>query len=861
MSEVPRPVGWNTWDVRYHTGVAHLPTGLRLRFGLAAPRGDAVHDGFTWRHGLVRLGHHTVDGAYAQVTVAALETTLDLQFAGGGDTLDAVASATADGPTGQQVRQLSDQASVRSGSPADVVVIVDRMPGFDVEVRFDVEASRTGHANVAGSAPTTGAVDGILPPAMTVLVDGRPWRLMLNAPIQSTTTGDDGALHVTVAGADATELAVRLDPVRTEAGRSDPATDAAVADQVNGAGAELVNVTAPEPVSAARTELVNVTASERVSSARTTALAERLHTSGWLGDAGDAYVRAVAWNTVYAPDLDRVLTPTSRDFVCAEREGFYGTWALHTWDTFFTGLVASWVDPSYARGIFGQILDQADERGMLPNRVSDDRGRTDDRSQPPVGALTVLKAYLGSGLSDQTRDRTILSSGYDALRRWHEWWPTARRGPHGLLAWGSDPAVRVSNDQASATDGDEHVHDEPGTALLLDQARRESGLDDSPMYDDVTYDASTHTMDLADVGLNALHIADAEALAVVAGRLDDDATATKLREEAEAARSEFNRLLWDAEHGEYRNRSADGEFSERVSPTMLYPLLAGGPTEEQAASLVGRLLDLAVLGGEPPLPSAARNDPSFSTRYWRGRVWAPMVYLAVEGLRRYGFDDEVRQIVRSLLDIFLDEWNRHSHVRENYPVRPGEDVRPLAARSDGLMSWGSLLAYLAFQELADPRVDGWRFAHPGADAELAGIPTGDGRLTVRAAETLTVLLGPSAPTSLDAEATASPRPEPKPPVTGQATGSATVLLEADPHVVVSAYRRGRDVVSGVATAHGSAGRISVAPPPGAHGRVEVHVDDASAVHTFGSGQQIEVDVPAPGVSVLFQMTREKHHSE
>ncbi|MFD0476594.1 hypothetical protein ACFQ0B_56445 [Nonomuraea thailandensis] len=125
-------------------------------------------------------------------------------------------------------------------------------------------------------------------------------------------------------------------------------------------------------------------------------------------------------------------------------------------------MVASTVDREHAREIFGQILPFADAAGMIPNRVSDDKGVTADRSQPPVGALTVRKAYLASGLSDGTRDRELLSGTFAALLAWHNWWPRARRGPHGLLAWGSDP-----------------VEGDPGSSTL-DRTKRESGLDDSP---------------------------------------------------------------------------------------------------------------------------------------------------------------------------------------------------------------------------------------------------------------------------------------------------------------------------------------------------------------------------------------------
>jgi hypothetical protein len=117
-----------------------------------------------------------------------------------------------------------------------------------------------------------------------------------------------------------------------------------------------------------------------------------------------------------------------------------------------------------------------------------------------------------------------------------------------------------------------------------------------------------------------------------------------------------------------------------------------------------------------------------------------MAFLAIEGLRRYDLTEHSRPIVDALLRLFLSEWDTHSHVRENYPATVGEDVRAFKARSDGLMAWGGLLAYLAFGELADARPDGWHFAHPGTPAELANLPLGDGRLTVSAGERLTVTL-------------------------------------------------------------------------------------------------------------------------
>lgn len=641
---VPEPRGWNTWDVRAHTGMTHLPSGLRVRFGLLDAAGAPVLDGFTWRNGLVRLGHHTVDGSFAEVTVEAGSVRLRLTMAGGP----------------------GDELYVRAESAGTVVV---EWP------------------------------------------DATGWRLDRD--------GDD----VLVAPADS-------------------------AATVHDTGAVLEQ-------------------------RRAAADAARPTSGGWYRDAADALTRAVTWNTVHAPDLDRVITPTSRDFVSVERQGFYGSWALHAWDTFFTGLVASVVDRDYARGIMAQILPFADAAGMVPNRVSDERGTTWDRSQPPVGALTVLSAYLAGGLSDETRDRRLLEATYEGLLAWHDWWPARRRGPHGLLAWGSDP---VDGDPESAT---------------LDRTKRESGLDDSPMYDEAAYDPATHTMDLADAGLNALHVADAEALAAMARILGDDATAARLTAEAGDARATAAKLFWDDTARQYRNLRADGSHDPHVSPTLLYPLLGGFPDAATAASIADALLAPDVLGGDRPLPSVARNDSGFAATYWRGRIWAPMAYLAVQGLRRYDLRDHSRAVSGALLELFLAEWETHSAVRENYPAFDGEDLTGFQQRSDGLMAWGGLLAHLAFGELAEARPDGWRFAHPGVPAELANLPLGDGRLTVTAADRLIVTL------------------------------DGVVLIDAAPGVVVTAYRRTSTEVSAVLTGSGDV-RI--------HGGPEVVTVDGGTRH-------------------------------
>lgn len=676
MTSTPEPRGWNTWDIRYHTGVTHLPSGLRLRVAFDSGPGTDPIEGFTWRHGLADLGRHTIDGRYAEAAVTADGARLSYRFESDGDVVSGRASLT------------EPQARHR------IVLIVDSMDG-EVDVT----------------------------PELTVRQDGREWRLRTSGV---TTERVGGALHLFF------DAEARFD--------CRPA-DATPPPEV---GASVGGPLAPE-----------------------------LRTSGWLGESGAALARALPWNTVFAPAWQDVTTPASRDFVCREREGFYRGIAVHCWDSFLCGMLAGMLDPAYALGMFTQALDRVTPEGFVPNRVSDERGTTTDRSQPPVGSLAVLHAYLCSGLSEATRDRGLLDACFTRLRRWNAWWPAARRGPHGMLAFGSDPIA-----------GNEHA----GT---LDATKRESGLDDSPMYDEARYDPATHTMDLADVGLTALYAADLEALTEIAGRLGDD-SADVLRAEYERWRAAIDATLFDEASGVYRNRHADGTFSPHTSPTLLYPLLAGVPAADRAAAIADVLLRPEVLGGSPPLVSTARDDPGFSDTYWRGRVWGPIAYLAAEGLRRYDLDEHLAAVADELLALHAREWSGRRHVRENYPATPGEDVNPLAMRSDALHPWGNLLCYVAVRRLVDARVDGWRFAHPGRVTEISGIRVAEGLLTVRADDRLTVLLDDQP------------------------------LFVADPAVVIEAVSYDKDVTSArLRTVPDAAGRLAPVTVRGPDGLVEV----------------------------------------
>jgi putative isomerase len=401
-----------------------------------------------------------------------------------------------------------------------------------------------------------------------------------------------------------------------------------------------------------------------------------LRSGGWLADAAAGLSRVVAWNTIWEPQGGRVCTPVSRDW-CRDYNGF-GPHVLFCWDTFFCALLAALESPALARANLRAILQEATPEGFIPNFGSAN-GASLDRSQPPVGAYCVLKL-----LTAGTLDHPFVAEVYPALLRWHRWWLPNRDGNgDGLLEWGSNPP------SPGARDWESHNRQ---------AAMYESGLDNSPMWDEVAFNPTTNTLELIDVGLNALYALDAWALSQLAALLGYMEEHDALLAEHSAFGAHINALLWNEAAGCYQNRHWDGRFSQHCSPTLLYPLLAGIVPPERATSMVQRLLAPEMLGGSPPLPSIARNDPAFAQQiYWRGRVWPPLNFLVYEGLRRAGFASEASALAQQSLALFLAEWQHEGHVHENYngSTGDGDDSR----WSDPLYTWGALLAYIAIEEL------------------------------------------------------------------------------------------------------------------------------------------------------------------
>jgi hypothetical protein len=426
----------------------------------------------------------------------------------------------------------------------------------------------------------------------------------------------------------------------------------------------------------------------------------RPHIDGLFAGAPEAIGNSMFWNSLYVPSLGFEFPTISRNWA----HGF-GGWVVGEWDCFFGSLLTNVEDSRQTSAAVRAILMAQAPNGVVPN-VDAANGTSPDRSQPPIGSYIVWKNY------QRNSDIELLKWAYPRLKKWHEWW-FGNRGDgqawrdgnrNGLLEWGSDRGSTAS----------------VGGRGFLPQAKWETGMDDSPQYDDVTYNPNTYTMELDDVSLNSLYALDSESMAKLAEILGLEDDRRRFTSDYERIRSAMQQKLWNEKDGIYENRYWDGHLSARLSPTNFYPLIAGIATPEQERRMVKEhLLNANEFWGQYVIPTISRNDVAFEDQYyWRGDIWGPTNYLVYEGLNRYGEDEVALQFAQKSYDLFMDDWHTNQHTNEQYYAWGG------SAGGDKHYTWGALLCLIPMEQYLDENPwDGLRFGalNPKESGHLTNI--------------------------------------------------------------------------------------------------------------------------------------------
>ncbi|MEO6134132.1 MAG: trehalase family glycosidase [Ginsengibacter sp.] len=392
---------------------------------------------------------------------------------------------------------------------------------------------------------------------------------------------------------------------------------------------------------------------------------------GKYKDASEVYnamQSVLAWNTIYDPNNNRVITPVSRTFS--------NDWVLFDWDTYFAAYMLSLdgKDLAYSNAI--AMTKDITAKGFIPNS-SQPEFKSEDRSEPQVGSIIIREIYR------KYQEKWFLKEVYNELLSWNRW-RAANRDIDGYLVHGTDPYDYGNNKSRAVTESGK-----------MKAAKWESGMDNSPMWDDAVFDSVSHRMLLADVGLMSLFIADCRSLSEIAAILGKTDDAKELTKRGDKYAKKLA-TLWDDQFGLYLNKYlVTGKFSHRLSPTLFYPLLAKVPNQDQVNRMMKEhFYNPNEFWGEYIMPSVARNDKAYKdNHYWRGRIWAPLNFLVYLGMRNYHLPDAKKDMVDKSKNLLMKSWMTHNYVCENYNGDTGTGGEA-GIWSDAFYHWGALLGFM-----------------------------------------------------------------------------------------------------------------------------------------------------------------------
>jgi alpha,alpha-trehalase len=204
------------------------------------------------------------------------------------------------------------------------------------------------------------------------------------------------------------------------------------------------------------------------------------------------------------------------------------------------------------------------------------------------------------------------------------------------------------------------------------RAGAETGWDFSSRWLADGKDLSTiRTTAIAPVDLNALLAHLEEALAKAYRLKGDPSEAERYQALAEKRRAAIWRLMWNAQAGffvDYLWR--EGRQSDVLSAATVYPLFFGIATPDEAHAMASALRQKLLE------PGGLGTTLTVTGQQWdRPNGWAPLQYLAVEGLNAYGERDLARDIADRWLSENVQGYAAAGVLLEKYDVEQGLDQR------------------------------------------------------------------------------------------------------------------------------------------------------------------------------------------
>jgi alpha,alpha-trehalase len=383
---------------------------------------------------------------------------------------------------------------------------------------------------------------------------------------------------------------------------------------------------------------------------------------------------------------------------------------MYGWDSYFIirGLLrAGRID--LAKGMVDNFFFEIENYGAMLNA---NRTYYLTRSQPPFVSSMFMEVYAALQKSGRA-DPAWLAKAYADLQRYYEMWI---RDPHlagdtGLSRYydfGEGPPAEAVQDEAGyyrrvaayfflhPSQADDYIIENlpgltrPGVGKTYtlqvcdssmasshpacnagrefklssdyykgDRSMRESGFDVSFRF--APFGAATQHF--APVCLNSLLYKNEKDLEQISRWLGHPDDAEMWNQRANARKNLITKYLWNRKAGLFFDLDF---FSKKQSSylyaTTFYPLWAGLATPEQAKAVEQNISTVEKPGGL----TMSTNDSGAQWDLPYG--WGNIQMLAVEGLRRYGFNADADRISYEFLSMVAENFRRDRNIREKYNV-------------------------------------------------------------------------------------------------------------------------------------------------------------------------------------------------
>ncbi|HSX06462.1 MAG TPA: trehalase family glycosidase [Candidatus Saccharimonadia bacterium] len=313
---------------------------------------------------------------------------------------------------------------------------------------------------------------------------------------------------------------------------------------------------------------------------------------------------------------------------------------LYYWDSFFMvqGMVGAGENPKLVEGILEDLLSLFARYKVIPNGS---RTFLMGRSQPPFLTTFIFDVYKTYG-----KNKTWLKAAMEIAKQEYDTVWLGQKKPH----------------ERQVFKGLSRYYD---INYLHDLAEAESGWDMTPRF-------NRHALNYLPVDLNALLYKYEMDFARAARLFDDRREAAKWEQAAQARKAVMEELMWDRVRGLYYDYNYVKEKRGNVSSLAAYfPMWAGMVTDKQAAQLVKALRRFENQGGlatTDALPLGQYVPGSMPVQWAFPNGWAPLHFIVVEGLLRYGYQEDAKRIAQKWLKNNLDWFNAHGVFLEKYNV-------------------------------------------------------------------------------------------------------------------------------------------------------------------------------------------------